>query len=635
MAHHSPLALMRSRKFLPFFLTQALGAFNDNVFKNALLLLLTFSAGSSLGMDINVLVNLAAGLFILPFFLISPMAGQIADKYEKSAIIRWVKLGEVIIMTLAAVALIYDAYAALLLLLLAMGTQSAFFGPVKYAIMPQHLNDRDLVGGNALVEMGTFLAILAGTILAGVLSPLSEASTWIAITVVLLAVAGYVASRGIPEAAASNPGLKIDWNPFTQLAEIWRQTRGNQAVFQSILAISWFWFLGASYLTQFPNFTKDVLSAGAGVVTLLLAVFSVGIAIGSMLCERLSHGRVELGIVPIGALGLTVFGADLYFASVALQLPLAQAAGPELLHTISSLWGVEGSGRLLVDLGFIGLSGGLFIVPLYALIQQRSAAERRAQVIAANNVLNALFMVVSAVFAIVCLSVLALSIPTYFLVLALINLLVSIYVFRQVPEFAFRFIIWILGHTIYRVRTVGLDNLPEDGPALLVCNHVSYADAVIIGGAIYRPVRFVMDRTIAGMPGMRWFFRMAKTIPICSERADAAVYQAAFAEIQACLEAGEVVCIFPEGRLTTDGEIAQFRKGVERIVATTPVPVVPMALQGLWGSVFSHAGGTALTKLPRRFWSKITLVLAAPESPEMATAERLQARVEALRGDLK
>ncbi|GAA3948995.1 MFS transporter [Allohahella marinimesophila] len=635
MAHHSPLALMRSRQFLPFFLTQALGAFNDNVFKNALLLLLTFSAGSSLGMDINVVVNLAAGLFILPFFLVSPMAGQIADKYEKSAIIRWVKLGEVVIMSLAAVALILDAYLALLLLLLAMGTQSAFFGPVKYAIMPQHLNDRDLVGGNALVELGTFLAILAGTILAGVLSPLSAASTWIAITVVVLAVAGYIASRGIPEAAASNPGLNIDWNPFTQLANIWRQTRRNPAVFQSILAISWFWFLGASYLTQFPNFTKDVLSSGAGVVTLLLAVFSVGIAVGSLLCERLSRGRVELGIVPIGAFGLTVFGADLYFAALALQTTLAEAADPELLNTVASLWRSAGSGRLLADLGLIGLSGGLFIVPLYALIQQRSAPAQRAQVIAANNVLNALFMVVSAVFAIICLSIFALSIPAYFLILALINLGVSIYVFRQVPEFVFRFIIWLLGHTIYRVRTTGLDNLPEEGPALLVCNHVSYADAVIIGGAIHRPVRFVMDRTIAGLPGMRWFFRMAKTIPICSERADPAVFNAAFADIRACLEAGEVVCIFPEGRLTKDGEIAPFRKGVERIIADTPVPVVPMALQGLWGSVFSHAGGTALTKLPRRFWSRITLVLGPPEQPDRVTAEHLQTRVEDLRGSLK
>ncbi|MBK8970095.1 MAG: MFS transporter [Hahellaceae bacterium] len=629
MKPHSPADLMRSRRFLPFFITQALGAFNDNVYKNALLLIITFSAGSAMGVNEHIVVNLAAGLFILPFFILSPTAGQIADKYEKSSIIRKVKFAEIIIMGLAAVAFVYDAYWTLMFLLFAMGTQSAFFGPVKYAILPQHLKDSELVGGNALVEMGTFLAILAGTILAGILATLPDAKVWVALSVVIFAILGYISSRSVPEAPAADPSIQVNWNPATELVSIWRDTRQNRAVYLSIMAISWFWFLGASYLTQFPNFAKEVLHGDATVVTLLLTVFSVGIAIGSMLCERLSEGKVELGIVPMGAIGLTVFGADLTFAAEALRIDLTTPALGAL-----GFWGLEHSGRVLTDLALIGIFGGLFIVPLYALIQQRSDPKRRAQVIAANNVLNAAFMVGSAIFAVIFLSLLGLSIPEYFLVLAIMNLVVSIYVFQQVPEFALRFVVWILSHTIYRVRKTGLEHIPEEGPVVLVCNHVSYMDALILGGAIRRPVRFVMDKQIAEMFGMRTFFRLAKTIPICSEKKDPETYQRAFERVREDLQEGNAVCIFPEGRLTTSGEVETFRKGIERIIAETPVPVVPMALQGLWGSFFSHKGRPALTKLPQRFWSRIQLVVAPAVAPQDVSAERLERTVRELRGPL-
>lgn len=629
MKPHSPADLMRSRRFLPFFITQALGALNDNVYKNALLLIITFSAGSAMGVNEHIVVNLAAGLFILPFFILSPTAGQIADKYEKSSIIRKVKFAEIIIMGLAAVAFVYDAYWTLMFLLFAMGTQSAFFGPVKYAILPQHLKDSELVGGNALVEMGTFLAILAGTILAGILATLPDAKVWVALSVVVFAILGYISSRSVPEAPAADPSIRVNWNPATELASIWRDTRQNRAVYLSIMAISWFWFLGASYLTQFPNFAKEVLHGDATVVTLLLTVFSVGIAIGSMLCERLSEGKVELGIVPMGAIGLTVFGADLTFAAEALRIDLTTPALGAL-----GFWGLEHSGRVLTDLALIGIFGGLFIVPLYALIQQRSDPKRRAQVIAANNVLNAAFMVGSAIFAVIFLSLLGLSIPEYFLVLAIMNLVVSIYVFQQVPEFALRFVVWILSHTIYRVRKTGLEHIPEEGPVVLVCNHVSYMDALILGGAIRRPVRFVMDKQIAEMFGMRTFFRLAKTIPICSEKKDPETYQRAFERVREDLQEGNAVCIFPEGRLTTSGEVETFRKGIERIIAETPVPVVPMALQGLWGSFFSHKGRPALTKLPQRFWSRIQLVVAPAVAPQDVSAERLERTVRELRGPL-
>lgn len=628
MKTSSPAQLLGSRRFLPFFLTQALGAFNDNVYKNALLLILTFSAGASMGVDENLIVNLAAGLFILPFFLLSPTAGQLADKYDKAMIIRIVKFAEIVIMGLAAAAFWFEAWWSLMFLLFLMGTQSAFFGPVKYAILPQQLNDSELVGGNALVEMGTFLAILAGTILAGMLADLPDARVWVALTVVVLAVLGWLASLGVPSAPAADPTIRVNWNPVTELISIWRETRQNHAVYLSIMAISWFWFLGASYLTQFPNFTKLILLGDATVVTLLLTLFSVGIAVGSLLCERLSEGKVEIGLVPIGTLGLTAFGIDLFFAANALVFP----EGAELLSA-SAFLAIEGSWRLMTALGLIGVFGGLFIVPLYALIQQRSNPKRRAQVIAANNVLNAVFMVGSAIFAVIFLVALELTIPQYFLVLAIMNLVVCLYVFWQVPEFALRFMIWMLGHTLYRVHKQGLQQIPDEGPVVLVCNHVSYVDAMILGGAIRRPVRFVMDREIANLPLMKWFFRLARAIPICSEKKDPATYHEAFRRISEELKAGNAVCIFPEGRLTRTGDIEPFRKGIEKILESDPVPVVPMALRGLWGSFFSHHGGTAMVKLPRRFWSRVELIVDAPVPAAEATAASLEATVRTLRGD--
>lgn len=627
MHNTSPTGLLRSRRFLPFFLTQALGAFNDNVFKNALLLLITFTAAEQMGMDINLIVNMAAGLFILPFFLLSPTAGQMADKYEKSMLMRRIKLAEIVIMALAAGAFLMGAYWTLLFLLFLMGTQSTFFGPVKYAILPQHLDDSELVGGNALVEMGTFLAILGGTILAGVLANMAGAPTWIALCIVGFAILGYLASRGIPEAPAADPDIRINWNPITELAVIWRQTRENRPVLLSIMAISWFWFLGASYLTQFPNFAKEVLFSDAAVVTLLLTLFSVGIAIGSILCERLSRGRVELGIVPIGALGLTLFGFDLGMAAYSLPDGDANA-----LRGLSAFLATEGSTRLMIDLAGIGVFGGLFIVPLYALIQQRAHPKRRAQVIAANNVLNAAFMVASALFAVLFLSVMKLDIPSYFLVLAIMNLVVCLYVFKQVPEFVLRFVIWMLSHTMYRVKAEGLEQIPDEGAAVLVCNHVSYVDALILAGAIRRPIRFVMDKGIAEMPGMKYFFRFARTIPICSQRKDPETYERAFESIHEALQEGELVCIFPEGRLTSDGEVATFRKGIEQIIERDPVPVVPLALRGLWGSWFSHKDGHALTTRPSRFWSRVEVIGGAPVPATRVTAEDLEAQVKMLRG---
>ncbi len=623
MSDGSQFGLLRQRRFGPFFTTQFLGAFNDNLYKNALVIMLAFQ-GTMLSSDhSNTLINLSAGLFILPFFLFSAMAGQFADKFEKSLLIRRIKLLEIGIMLAALVALLTNSTAMLIGLLFLLGLQSTLFGPVKYGILPQVLRDEELTGGNGLVEMGTFLAILLGTIAGGTLIGLEPGRIAVGVTVLVVAIAGYFASRRIPACLPPDPELVIRWNPLSETWRIMKLVHGNRTVFLSILGISWFWLAGATYLTQLPNYTRLFLGGNEQVVTLLLATFSIGIGLGSLLCEKLSARRVELGLVPFGSIGLTVFGIDLYFATpAAAAVPLAGAAG---------FLGLPGGIRLVADLFLLGLFGGFYIVPLYALVQQRSAARHRSRIIAGNNILNALFMVISALASILLLK--TLTIPQLFLVLALCNAAVAIYIYTLVPEFLMRFIVWLLIHTIYRVDKKNLEAIPEEGPVVLVCNHVSFVDALIIGGCVRRPVRFVMYYKIFRIPVLSFVFRTAKAIPIAGRREDPEMLEAAFERIAEYLDAGEVVCVFPEGQITRDGELNEFRRGVERIIERSPVPVVPMALQNLWGSFFSRYSGRAFLTWPRKLWSRIGLVAGEPVPPEMAKAALLQERVAALRGE--
>ncbi len=628
MAGNNQFSLLRQRRFGPFFLTQFLGAFNDNVFKNALIILIAFQAVGLPPGDANILINLSAGLFILPFFLFSATAGQFADKYEKSHLIRLVKLLEIVIMVGAAAGFYLNNIPLLMGLLFLMGAQSTLFGPVKYGILPQHLREEELVGGNGLVEMGTFLAILLGTMTGGILIGLGASGAMlVSITVVTIACLGYLTSCGIPTAVAAAPTLRINWNPLT---ETWRNlnfTRQNRTVFLSILGISWFWFFGATYLAQLPNYTKLTLGGSEQVVTLLLTLFSLGIGLGSLLCERLSGRKVEIGLVPFGAIGLTLFSVDLFFAAPGIP------AGRELIEA-SGFLRESGNWRVMADIVLIGLFGGFFIVPLYALVQQRSEPSHRSRIIAGNNILNALFMVISAVLAIVLLKA-GLNIPQLFLATAFFNALVAIYIFTLVPEFLMRFIVWMLIHTLYRLRTEGLENIPDEGPVVLVCNHVSYVDALVIAGCCRRPARFVMDHKIFKIPVLSFVFRTAGAIPIAPAKEDPAMLERAYQRVAEYLDEGEVICLFPEGRITADGEIGPFRPGVERIIQRNPVPVIPMALRGLWGSFFSHRWGPAMRRLPRRCWSRITLAVGAPMAPKQVNAEELRSRVIELQGDWK
>ena len=622
MSHPSQFTLLRTRRFLPFFITQLLGAFNDNIFKQSLILAILYKF--SIEGDRSIWVNLCALLFILPFFLFSALAGQFGEKFNKDALIRAIKIGEIVIMAVGATGFLTNHLELMLLALFAMGTHSALFGPVKYSIMPQALHDDELVGGNGLVEMGTFLAILAGTIGAGIMMSSTHYAPVVAVAIVSVAVLGYLASRSIPRAAASTPGLRLNWNIFSQSWATLRLGLGQTpAVSRSIVGNSWFWFVGAIYLTQIPAYAKEWLYGDETVVTLILTVFSVGIALGSMLCEKLSGRKVEIGLVPFGSFGLTVFGLLLWWHSGGFPQNVQANDWLAVLGYGQAWW-------VLFDILGLGVFGGFYIVPLYALIQSRTAEHERARVIAANNILNALFMVVSAVVSILLLSVAKLSIPELFLVVSLLNIAVNTYIFRIVPEFTMRFMIWLLSHSMYRVEHRNLAAIPDEGAALLVCNHVSFVDALLIGGAVRRPIRFVMYYKIYRLPVLNFIFRTAGAIPIAGRNEDIQIYEKAFTRIAQYLKEGELVCIFPEGKLTADGEMNAFRGGVTRILEETAVPVIPMALQGLWGSFFSRDPNKGFL---RRIWSRVVLV--AGEPVDGPTPARLQEVVSGLRGSVR
>ncbi|GAA0719125.1 MFS transporter [Dokdonella soli] len=624
MSGSSQFDLLRTRRFAPFFATQALGAFNDNAFRQAMVVLVAFHLGLS-DAAVGFYSNLAPALFILPFFLFSASAGQLAEKFEKTRLIRYVKLFEIAAMALAAYAFHAHNVPLLLTVLVMMGLHSTLFGPIKYSILPQALKPEELVGGNGLVEMGTSLAILFGMIAGGSLMALAAVGPTAASCLVIgIAIIGYLVSRAIPPAPATAPGLVFNWNPFTETVRVLGFVTKNRTVFNSVLGISWFWFFGGVFTAQLPNYTKLFLGGNESVAILVLALFSIGVGVGSLLCERLSGHKVEIGLVPFGSIGLSLFGIDLYFA----RPELATAHGLSAFAFLVA----PGSWRIALDMTLLGVFAGFYIVPLFALVQSRAERSELSRVIAGNNILNALFMVAAAALGIG-LTALGWSIPQIFLTVAVLNALVAIYIYTLVPEFLMRFLSWILVSTLYRIKVEGLERIPDEGPALLVCNHVSYMDALIVGGVVRRPVRFVMYYKIFNIPVLRFIFRTAKAIPIAGHKEDPALLDRAFDEVDRALADGELVCLFPEGGLSRDGEIAPFRSGVEQILARRRVPVVPLALRGLWGSVFSRRDSAlGRSRLPRRFWSHIALAVGAPVPAAQADATTLEQRVRELRG---
>jgi 1-acyl-sn-glycerol-3-phosphate acyltransferase len=630
MSSHSQFSLLKQRRFLPFFGVQSLGAFNDNVYRQAIIGLLFFLGVTA--EERTLYTNLAPALFILPYFLFSALAGQIAEKLEKSRLIRITTAMEIGIMSLAAIGFLTQNMVVLLVALFGTGVQSTLFGPVKYSILPSVLKPEELTGGNGLVEMGTSISILCGMIVGGLVFQVagSQGPVAAATLVVALAVIGNLVSRLIPRVEASAPGLKINWNPLPESVAIWKLARKQTAVRNAVLGVSWFWFIGTVLTAQLPTYAEINLGAPertTSIYIFALALFSVGVGVGSILCEKLSARTVEIGLVPLGAFGISAFLVDLYFARSGAA-PLTGLGIAEFLRT-------EGGWRVSLDLTAIGFFAGLFIVPLFALIQSRTPREELSRVIAALNIQNSLFIVMAAVIGIAVQRFLGWTIPQVFLALAIANAAVAIWIFTLVPEFLMRFLSWVLVRTLYRLRVHGVEaHVPDEGAALLVCNHVSYMDALILSASVPRPVRFVMYYRIFNIPVMSWIFRTARAIPIAGARENPALMQRAFDEIDAALADGQIVGIFPEGALTRDGEIAAFKSGVERILVRRQVPVVPMALKGMWTSMWSHRNGRMKRmRLPRRLRAHVDVVAAPAVPAAEASAGALEQQVRALRGE--
>ncbi len=630
--HPNQFALLKQRRFAPFFWTQFSGAANDNVFKFAFTVMVTYQL--SVSWLPPAMAGLVIGaLFILPFLLFSATAGQLTDKYDKTAMIRFVKNLEIGIMLMAAFGFSTDNIAVLLLCTFLMGLHSTLFGPVKFAYLPQVLSERELTGGNGMVEMGTFVAILLGNIAGGLLVAIPEVGHRdVAIACVALALVGRVIAGYIPAAPATDPGLKINWNP---ISETWRNLKlahGNLVVFRSLLGISWMWFFGAVFLSQFPSLAKEVLHGNEQVASALLVVFSIGIGTGSLLCEVLSKRHVEIGLVPLGAIGMSIFAIDLYFAS--RGLPASEIMGLGAFLAQPAHW------RVLADLGALSLFAGLYSVPMYALIQLRSQPTHRARIIAANNILNALFMIASSVIAGLLLKS-NFTIPQIFLFTGLANAVVAFYIFMLVPEYLLRFVAWMLSHFVYRFKVTGDDNIPTTGAAILACNHVSFVDAVLLMAASPRPIYFLMDHNIFKVPVLGWLFRLAKAIPIAPRAENPAAYEAAFDAAAKVLKEGDLLAIFPEGGITKDGTLQEFKGGIMKILERTGqqgingpqgVPVIPMALTNLWGSYFSRVekNGAMVRPFRRGAFSRVGLNVGTPMAARDVQPQVLRERVAGL-----
>jgi 1-acyl-sn-glycerol-3-phosphate acyltransferase len=625
--HPNQFALLKQRRFAPFFWTQFAGAANDNLFKFAFTVMVTYQ------LQVAWLPPAMAGLvigalFILPYLLFSATSGQLADKYDKRALILFVKWLEIGIMVIAAWGFFAANVPILLLCTFLMGLHSTLFGPVKFAYLPQHLNERELTGGNGMVEMGTFVAILLGQVAGGLLVDIAAIGPQIVgIACIVVAIAGRVVAHAIPKSAPTDPHLVINWNPFTETWANLKLAHENVVVFRSLLGISWMWFFGAIFLSQFPSFAKDVLHGNAQVASALLVVFSVGIGIGALLCEMLSRRHVEIGLVPLGAIGMSVFAVDLYFASRGLQG--AQTAS----FTLGQFLAVGAHWRVMADLALLSLFTGLYSVPMYALIQLRAQPTHRARIIAANNILNALFMIASSLIAGALLAA-GLTIPQIFLLVGLANAVVAFYIFMLVPEYLLRFIAWVASRLIYRFKVRGDEFIPVEGAAVLACNHVSFVDAVLLKAASPRPIYFVMDHRIFKLPVLGAMFKLAKAIPIASQKEDPVVYEAAFKRAAQVLREGDLLAIFPEGGITKDGTLQPFKGGIMKVLETARAdgvqpPVIPMALTNLWGSFFSRVeqGNAMVRPFRRGLFNRVGLNVGAPIPANQVEPAALQGAV--------
>ncbi len=619
----SSFHLLKDKFFAPFFVVQALGAFNDNLFKSALVILLAYTEKDKQLADI--LIQISAGLFIVPFFIFSAISGQICDKYEKTSIIKKVKIFEISIMLFAFIGFVTNSNIFLMMMLFFMGVHSTLFGPIKYSILPQGLAPKDLLGGNALVGMGTFISILLGTIMGGLLVTTEVLKFFgvypISLAVVAVAVIGYLVARKIPTLPPSDPTVKIGFNPIKESYQVVKLGLKNKKVFKGIILISWFWFFGFFFLASLPSYCRDILMGDQLVATMLLAMFSVGIGAGSIVCEKVTKGRIDLSFVIVGSLALTIFSFDLYLVGNTSASSEIISLGIFLSSFVN--W------RVMFDLAMIGFWGGFYIIPLYSFIQRSSDEEVRARMIAINNILNAMFMVLAAILSIVLLKF-GFSIVQIFMVVSLMNLVVFFYLVISLFDYFVKFLCICFAKTFYKFKVIGADNIPFSGPFVIVSNHVSFVDWFFISGVMGSPPRFIMEQEYFNIKFISWWFKLVRAIPIPNGRMDVKSYRLAFEQADKELIDGNIVAIFPEGLITRNGKLSPFRGGVIKIVSKNPVHVLPVALKGLWGSWFSRSKGKAFCGFPSLKRREIELVIGELIRPQEFTSEFLQNKIESL-----
>ncbi|MEJ2688392.1 MAG: MFS transporter [Deltaproteobacteria bacterium] len=597
--YSSQFLLLSSRRFLPLFITQFFGAFNDSVFKNALVILITYVTAEQAGMNAQIMVTMAAGVFILPFFLFSATAGQLADKFDKAKLIRWIKLVEILLMAAAAAGFFIGSIPFLMVVLFLMGSQSAFFGPLKFGILPDQLDVDELISGNALIEAGTFLAILVGTILGGLLILTDGGIFMVSILVVVVAAIGWLASFFVPSTRPAVPDLAVRVNFLRETWEIIKYTAADRSLFLCILGISWFWLIGSTFLAQFPTLCKEVIGANEEVVTLFLSLFSVGIALGSLMCNRLLKGEVHATYVPLGAIGMTLFMADLFFAT----RNAGMATTAELIG-VRDFLGYFTGWRIAFDLTMLAIAGGIFIVPLNAILQHRSEAGRRARNIAGNNVMNALFMVVSAVGTAALLQ-LNFTVPQVFLIIAILNTAVAVYICQLLPgALAKGIVAWLL-ELFYHVEVDGLKNFSKLGDrVLIVANHLSFIDAALIAAFVPDQLTFAIHTHWAKHRFVKFFMSLAKTFPIDPTN------PLATRSLINCVKDGEKVVIFPEGRITVTGSLMKVYEGPGMIADKTGAQILPVRLEGAQYTPFSRLRG----KVRIRLFPKIIVRFLEPRT---------------------
>ncbi|NNM60526.1 MAG: acyl-[ACP]--phospholipid O-acyltransferase [Legionellales bacterium] len=595
--------LLKTKRFLPLFITQFFGAFNDNVFKNALVILITYRLASLAGVNPQILVILAAGIFILPFFLFSATAGQLADKYEKSRIISIIKFIEILLMILVTVGFYFQSISLLMFCLFLLGTHSTFFGPLKYAILPDQLKENELIAGNGLIEAGTFIAILLGTLTGGLFVLQPHGESIISLLVLGIAIAGWGASLFIPKTSNFNHELKVQYNIIKETNRLIQYSRTQWDIFLSILGISWFWLVGSVFLSELPVFAKNILHTSESVVTFFLTLFSIGLAIGSLLCNKLLKGKVHATYVPLGALGITLFTIDLYFAANHISMPLTEPL-ISFKHFLMTFTGW----RITVDLLLVAICGGIYTVPLYAILQQRSEKAHRARVIASNNVINALFMVIAAV-ATILMSSIGLSVTQVFLVIAIANAGVAIYICKLLPDILIRSIFHFILKTLYRVKVKGLENYFEAGErVVIIANHTSFLDALLLAVFLPDKLTFAVNTTAAKKGWIKFFLRMVDAFPIDPTN------PMAIKSLINLLQENKRCVIFPEGRITMTGALMKIYEGPGLIADKSGAKLLPVHIEGAHLTPFSRLKG----KLRTHWMPTITMTIFPAQKLEVA-----------------